>query len=80
MSRRSLHDELDPFDSPDDMDGGDYAALADERQGAEEDSGYTPFVTDTPLCLLGFGDPETGFCIRDLYGCCLEGCEHATAN
>ena len=79
MTRHSLHEELDPFDSPDDMDGMDYTALADERQSVEEDSGYVPFVTDTPMCLLGFGDGEQ-FCIRDQYGCHIEGCEHASPN
>jgi hypothetical protein len=72
----TIYDELDPFDSIDEAESeleGFHIVELDTDSG----DGYTG--GDIPFCDFGLGDSD-GLCIRNLYGCHVEGCEHASPN
>jgi len=76
--RHTPFDELDPFDSPlDIVDGFDGFTLTDVDN--VEDAWYNSLACDTTFCEFGFGD-EDGLCVRDRYGCRIEGCPYAIPN
>jgi hypothetical protein len=71
MIRHTLLDEYDDFDDVDELDG------------FHLDPGprlcYGELDGEPPVCLFDIGDKD-GLCIKERYGCRIEGCPHATPN
>ena len=76
--RHTISDDLDPFDDPlAVVDGFDGFTLAEVDN--VEDAWYRSLAEDTVFCEFGFGD-EDELCVKDRFGCHVEGCEHASPN
>ncbi len=72
--RRTIYDELDPFDSLEEVDGFEGFSL-----DTDEEAWYFSSGNDDPYCAYGMGD-DNELCIRTLYGCNYEGCDKAELN
>jgi len=79
--RRTRFYDVNPFDNPlDDCDPLEGLSLiGDEDLDEVEDVWYKGYVDEHPLCDFGIGDSE-GLCIKDNYGCYIEGCPYADSN
>lgn len=76
MRRHTIYDELDPFDTLDDVDGFDGFIIEDEAMDDPESVWYRGVVVETVFCDWGCGDEE-GLCVKERFGCAIEGCPHA---
>lgn len=74
--RHTIYDDLDPFDDPlDDVDGFDGFILEEDVDTVEE----VWYNGDHAFCDFGVGDDD-GLCIKERYGCNIEGCPYASPN
>lgn len=74
-------DDFNPFDDPyDDADPleGLHIVGEDDLDDAE-DVWYKGYVEEHPFCDFGIGD-DNDLCIKDKYGCHIEGCPYADSN
>lgn len=80
--RRTLADELDPFDPLDEVevDESDEFGIAPVSvMDGLEAAWYSVHAEQNPLCDFGFGDSD-GLCIKARFGCHIEGCGLADRN
>jgi len=70
---------LDPFDPLDEMEVDEHEGFKVVELSEGSEAWYRVHDEQNPLCLFGIGD-EDGLCIRERYGCHIEGCEFASRN
>jgi len=75
--RHTIYDELDPFDSIEEVDGFEGRLLTDDAESVE--SVWYNGTAEEVLCDMGIGD-EYGLCVKSQYGCHVEGCQYASPN
>ena len=77
--RKSIpYDDYDGFDECDDIDPFDGFSVIDTLDETST-MWYTEFDGDIPVCEFDVGD-RFGLCIKEKYGCHIEGCPFADPN